>query len=279
MITILYAGNKNEYENKRLFEEAKNFNNVEIKNALNLIYPPKIEDFKDTKVFYFYRSIGKSGIANIEILADFLESNGVRIVNRVIKNYRLMRKTVFYYHLVKNKIRTPKIMKIYSKKQIEELITLGFPIVAKFDFIHRGEGVYLIENKEELEEFVKKNKKKLKYIVFQEFIPYEKDVRVITVGKPIGGMERINPNSFKANIAMGGYGVEFKIDSEILEISKKLSKIFDMEIFAFDLLIKNNFKYVIDIHVIFRFEGFEKYTGKNVARAILEYLDDIHSNC
>ncbi|MEM0379180.1 MAG: hypothetical protein QXP34_00785 [Candidatus Aenigmatarchaeota archaeon] len=279
MITVLYAGNENEYENKRLLEEAKNFDNLEIKNALKLTYPPKLEDFKDTKVFYFYRSIGKAGIANIEMLIDFLEVHGVRIVNKIFKNYRLMRKTMFYYYLIKNKIRTPKIMKIYDENQIEELLSLEFPMLAKFDFIHRGLGVYLIENKEQLEKFVKNNKRKLKYIVFQEFIPYEKDIRIITVGKPIGGMERINPNSFKANIAQGGYGVEYKLDNEILDISKKLSKIFDMEIFAFDVLIKNNFKYIVDLHVIFRFEGFEKYTKKNIAKAILEYLNDIHSNC
>ncbi|MEM1686805.1 MAG: hypothetical protein QXR31_01870, partial [Zestosphaera sp.] len=118
MITVLYAGNENEYENKRLLEEAKNFDNLEIKNALKLTYPPKLKDFKDTKVFYFYRSIGKAGIANIEMLIDFLEVHGVRIVNKIFKNYRLMRKTMFYYYLIKNKIRTPKIMKIYDENQI-----------------------------------------------------------------------------------------------------------------------------------------------------------------
>jgi len=277
MILILYSGNKEEYELKRIFEEAKKFDNIKLLDIEELTFPFSDKDFNDVKVFYFIGSIRKIGTVNLEVLADYLKKKNIRIVNKAIENYHVMNKTFFYYKMIENKIRTPKTIKINSEKNYEKILELGFPLIAKFDYMHLGKGVYLIENERELKEFVSSNKNKLNHIIFQEYIPYEKDIRIITIGKPIGGMERINPYSFKANIAQGGYGKPYKIDKEIEEISRKLSEIFNIEIFAFDVIIKNNIKYVIDLHIIFRFEGFEKYTGTNVARKILEYLNEIHS--
>jgi len=277
MILILYSGNKEEYELKRIFEESKNFKNIKLLDAEELSFPPSDKDFDGVKVFYFIGSIRKIGKINLEILADYLRKKNIRIVNSVIENYELMNKTFFYYKMLENNIRIPKIVKINSVKNYKKVLELGFPMIAKFDYMHLGKGVYLIENEGELREFISSYREKLKHIIFQEYIPYEHDVRVINIGKPIGGMERINTGSFKANIAQGGYGRPYKIDKEIEEIAKKLSEIFNIEIFAFDVIIKNDIKYVIDLHIIFRFEGFEKYTGNNVARKILEYLNEVHS--
>jgi len=276
MISIVYSGSYREYELKRIHEEAKNYDNLELISSDDITFPPE-NLFKNTKVFYFIGSLRKMGISNLEVLANYLKKKNIRIVNRVIENYHIMNKTFFYYRMLENNIKIPKIKKINSEKNYKEILDLGFPVIAKFDYIHLGKGVFLIENMEELLEFLNKNKDKLAHIIFQEYIPYERDVRVIVIGDPIGGMERINPGFFKANIAQGGYGKPFKIDEEIEEISKNLSKIFDIEIFAFDLLIKGKTKYVIDLHIIFRFEGFEKYTKVNVARKILEYLNEVHS--
>jgi len=277
MILVLYSGNKEEYELKRIIEESKNFKNIKLLDVEELTFPFSDRDFDEVKVFYFIGSIGKIGKINLEVLADYLRKRNIRIVNRVIEKYDLMNKTFFYYKMLENNIKIPRILKISSVKNYKKLLDLGFPMVAKLDYMHLGKGVYLIRDEKELMEFISSNRKELKHMIFQEYIPYEHDIRVINIGRPIGGMERINTSSFKANIAQGGYGKPYKIDEEIEEISKKLSEIFDIEIFAFDVIIKNNVKYVIDLHIIFRFEGFEKYTGTNVTRKILEYLDEVHS--
>jgi len=277
MILLLYSGSNKEYELNRIFEEAKRFSNLKLLNVENLTFPFQDEYFKDIKVFYFIGNTRKIGRINLEILADYLKKRNVRIVNRAIENYNIMNKTYFYYKMINNNIRVPKIIKIINKEHYKKVLEIGFPLIAKFDYIHLGKGVYLIENEQELKSFIEHNESKLNHIIFQEYIPYEKDVRIISIGEPIGGMERVNPNSFKANIAQGGYGRPYKIDKEIEEIAKKLSEIFNIEIFAFDVLIRGNVKYVIDLHIIFRFEGFEKYTGTNIARKILEYLDEVHS--
>jgi len=277
MILLLYSGSNKEYELNRIFEEAKGFNNLKLLNVEDLTFPFLDKDFDNVKVFYFIGSIRKIGKINLEILADYLKKKNIRIVNRAIENYNIMNKTYFYYKMISNNIRVPKTIKIISKERYKKILEIGFPIIAKFDYMHLGKGVFLIKNEEELKSFIEHNEDRLNHIIFQEYIPYEKDIRVINIGKPIGGMERVNPNSFKANIAQGGYGKPYKIDEEIEEIAKKLSEIFNIEIFAFDIIIKNNVKYVIDLHIIFRFEGFEKYTGINVARKILEYLNEVHS--
>ena len=277
MILILYSGNRHKYELNRLFEEAKSYNNIKFLRAEDLILPPKEEQLGDIKVFYFIGSLRKIGIVNLEILADFLEKRKVKIINKVIKHYHLMNKSFFYYKMLKHNINIPEIIKINHKENYKELLKLGFPIIAKFDYVHLGNGIFLLRNEQELMTFIKKYEEKLPHIIFQKYIPYEKDIRVIVIKKPIGGMERVNPTSFKANIAQGGFGRSYTIDDEIKEISNKISKIFNIDIFAFDILIRNKVKYVIDLHIIFRFQGFEKYTGTNVAKKIIEYLNEVHS--
>jgi hypothetical protein len=49
----------------------------------------------------------------------------------------------------------------------------------------------------------------------------------------------------------------------------------DFHIFAFDLLLNDNRYYVIHLHHIFQYEGFDKYLNKNITKEILNYLNEI----
>jgi glutathione synthase/RimK-type ligase-like ATP-grasp enzyme len=152
-------------------------------------------------------------------------------------------------------------------------------MIIKHQFIHRGEFVHKINNEKELYDFLEKylleKRINIKNLIFQKYIPYEKDIRIIFIGKPIGAMERINKNSFKANISQGGYGKEYKLDQEIIDIGYKIMEKCDLQIFAFDLLLKDNQYYLIDLHHIFQYEGFDKYLNKNITKEILNYLNEI----
>ena len=152
-------------------------------------------------------------------------------------------------------------------------------MIIKHQFIHRGEFVHKIDNEKELYNFLEKylleKRINIKNLIFQKYIPYEKDIRIVFIGKPIGGMERINKDSFKANISQGGYGKEYKLNQEIIDIGYKIMEKCDLQIFAFDLLLKDNVYYLIDLHHIFQYEGFDKYLNKNITKEILDYLNEI----
>jgi len=98
----------------------------------------------------------------------------------------------------------PNTRVFYGKKQkLEILIFFDFPFIAKKP---RGSGkgndVYLIQNHEDLLSY--SNKKYPAYI--QEYLPIDKDMRIIIIGKKIRlAYFRIAcPDNFKTNISQGG---------------------------------------------------------------------------
>ncbi len=278
-ITILigsyYDG---DYRIRRLKEEIANFKNIKIIELKSRITYPFNEDILKDDIYYFF--VGASTKYDTNFLAKYLDENGKIIINGIYKKYRLIDKTLMY-DSVNKIVNIPKFIKIYSMNNLHLIEKyIGYPLVIKHSLRHRGEFVYLINNREELKDFFMNNPeniRKLPFLIFQKYIPYEKDVRIIFIGEPYGGMQRINQGTFKANISQGGYGKPFELNEELKEICYKISEKLDLQIFAFDILIKDNEYYVIDIHHIFQFEGFEKYVGKNVMRDILKYLNGIRN--
>ncbi|BBL45292.1 alpha-L-glutamate ligase [Nanobdella aerobiophila] len=276
-IAILIRQNLEDYRIKRFYDEISGYNNIDIVEAYKyLVYPYENTKILEYDNFYFY--LGMTFTYDSNILANYLNDNGKNVINKLHINNQIASKT-FFYDKLRKYIKIPKFYKIYSVKNIRFILEkLSFPIMVKHQFIHRGEFVFKINNEEELYNFLDEyleNKRDIKHLIFQEYIPYEKDIRVIFIGKPFGAMQRINNESYKANISQGGRGKEYKIDKEIEEISYKISEKMDLQIFAFDLLLKENTYYLIDIHNIFQFEGFEKYLNKNLVKGILDYLNEI----
>jgi RimK family alpha-L-glutamate ligase len=276
-IAIFTKTNLQDYRIIKLKEEIKNYNNISIIDIEKENIFPYNEKILNYDLYYFF--VGSNFLSDIHILARYLEQNGKKVINTVHIKESIISKTLFYSILNKY-IKIPEFVKIYSIDNIEYVINkIGFPMIIKHQFIHRGEFVHKIDNEKELYDFLEKylleKRINIKNLIFQKYIPYEKDIRIIFIGKPIGGMERINKNSFKANISQGGYGKEYKLDQEIIDIGYKIMEKCDLQIFAFDLLLKDNEYYLIDLHHIFQYEGFDKYLNKNITKEILDYLNEI----
>jgi ribosomal protein S6--L-glutamate ligase len=95
--------------------------------------------------------------------------------------------TRIYYHLHHNDI----------------LGDFEFPFIAKLARNSaRGRGVYLIKNREELEQYLRL----VRVAYIQEFLPHEKDLRVVLVNyQPVLAYWRISrPDNFKTNLSQGG---------------------------------------------------------------------------
>ncbi|MGC9132971.1 MAG: ATP-grasp domain-containing protein [Nanopusillaceae archaeon] len=277
-IAILIREKAEDYRIKRMTEEIRNFNNINmIEMNKEEIFPFEESRFLDYDTYYFF--LGTTSTYDMHMLAKFLYENGKNVVNKIHVKEAIMYKAMFYYYLYKY-VKIPEFAKIYSLDNIEYIIKkIGFPMVIKHQLIHRGEFVYKINSEEELYKFLEDyliNKKgNLRFLIFQKYIPYEKDIRVLFVGEPFGGMQRINEKSFKGNISQGAYGKPYELNEELKEIGYKIMEKADLQIFAYDVLIKDDEYYLIDIHNIFQYEGFEKYVGKNVTRKILEYLNEV----
>lgn len=268
------------YEEKRLREEIKNFNNIEILSSDNLEFPEYNIDLS-YDIYYFFRfELGNITKNDILLLARKLLENGKIIINKDTPYVESFDKIYIYQNLYKNGINIPKTiraLKIRLEDNYEYIIKkLDFPMVVKHPNMHRGKFVFLLKDEKDLLNFLARYRKYIPVFLFQKYINYVKDIRVIFIGEPIGAMQRIAEKGFKANISQGGIGKKHELDDELKELSYKISEIFNIQIFAFDVLIdKEDKKYVIDLHKTFQFKGFEKYLNINVARKILEYLNEI----
>jgi len=276
-IAIFAKTNSHDYRILKLKEEIKNYNNINIIDIEKDNIFPYNEKILNYDLYYFF--LGSNFLSDIHFLARYLKQNGKEVINTIHIKESVISKTLFYSILNKY-IEIPEFMKIYSIDNIEYVINkIGFPMIIKHQFVHRGEFVHKIDNERELYSFLEKylleKKINIKHLIFQKYIPYEKDIRIIFVGKPIDAMERINRNSFKANISQGGYGKQYELDEDIIDVGYKIMDKCDLQIFAFDLLLKDGQYYLIDLHHIFQYEGFDKYLNRNVTREILNYLNEI----
>jgi len=273
-VLILYNSNINKYEVMRLKKESKRYVNIKFLDVMKLDIPFDLELFRDYKVVFFYtRTLGRDSY----ILASELEGIGKIVINKNFGVFQHLDKTLMYMILSKHGVRIPKFVKIYNIKSIRGVLKLGFPLVVKHVSKHRGTHVRLIKSKEELKTFVRNAKRKISSYLFQEYIDYNYDLRVIFIGNNVVGvMKRVSSGDFRANISRGGVGSCFEIDNKIKEITMLVARSLKMQVGSIDILIdKNGNYYVIDAHNIFQFKGFERYTKINVANEIIKYLKSL----
>jgi len=109
----------------------------------------------------------------------------------------------------------------------------------------------------------------------QEYIENDGDYRVMTVGyKCIGGYKR-QPKVEKLvlNLSAGKSQGLKEVPSDVTETAEMAAKALGVEIAGTDLVrSKNDGRvYIIEVNEAPQFGVFEKRTGVNAARAILEY--------
>ena len=153
----------------------------------------------------------------------------------------------------------------------------SFPCVVKIFAGSYGKGVYLCNNSREFRDFIEfaHGIKSDEAIIVQEFIKSRpgEDVRVIVVGgKALGAMKRSSKDgSFKANITRGGVGENYPLNPRIEEIAIKTTNALGLDVAGIDLLFDGDDYKLCEANSAPGFKGFEKYTGINVARAIIDY--------
>lgn len=174
----------------------------------------------------------------------------------------------------------PKTFTIYSSKVIPQIISeLSFPLIVKNGIVHKGKEVYKVENEEELINKVDEIGKSGSPVVLREFIPNDGDIRVFTIeGKAVAAMKRIpQGNEFRSNISLGGVGEKYDLDQnyKIKTLAEKASLSANIAIAGVDIIIDKDTgePYILEINSCPQFEGLEKYTGKNIALAIMKYFE------
>ena len=151
---------------------------------------------------------------------------------------------------------------------------LGYPIVVKKAYGSMGTGVYLANDRAELETYFRALR--LVPHLYQKRIGRGgEDIRVTTIGgKAVAAMRRKNDGDFRSNIERGGKGEAVVLTKRQKAIAEKASALLKLEYAGVDLLADEEGDYLCEVNSNAFFEGIERATGVDVAKGYAERVYD-----
>ncbi|MBN1215941.1 MAG: hypothetical protein JXA99_10950 [Candidatus Lokiarchaeota archaeon] len=171
--------------------------------------------------------------------------------------------------------------KLKFKTWANKILPLVFKNVELF--IEANRFNFLVNSKEDLKDFISIYKNKFSSDIYaQEFIKCDGiDYKIYVVGDKIFGIKRANPIYLYLNKKSNYFDVDkierkyFKVNNEIKNLVKIISKKINLKIYGFDLLksINGNCYYLIDLNEFPGFKGI-KNNDLIIANYIINYLNN-----
>jgi len=175
----------------------------------------------------------------------------------------------------------PKTVFTRDTADIDDLIDeLGeLPVIIKLASGTHGNGVVLAETKKAaksvMQAFYVLDSEGTN-ILMQEFIRESagEDIRAFVVnGKVVASMKRKGlDGDFRSNLHQGGEGKTIKLTDDEKKSAQKAAKAMGLPICGVDIMRSDNGPLVLEVNSSPGF-GIEKVTGRNVASAIVEYVE------
>ena len=276
------------YETQRLLEEFGN-HNIEVK----LIDPNEIDIFvnKENKQsilvngkslplpkFVFPRT-GSGTTYYIKAVIRHFERMGVPVINSSDAIDNVKDKLYTHQILAQSNLDIPNTMLLKHPIDIDFVEkNIGFPVIVKKISGSYGRGVFLCENKKQLNQLITMAEltKKSYDIIIQEFVKdtWGKDLRVFVVNNKVVGcmMRQSTDDDFRANLSRGGEGFPYEVNEQIEWLSSEASKALGLDIAGVDLLFQNGGYKICEVNSNPGFEGMENFTKKNIASEIVSFI-------
>jgi len=286
---ILYKNKISEsYETQKLIEE---FEKQGIK--VRVVHPDDIDIFVDrddrksilvagrTRQLpdFVMPRTGSGTTYFIKAIIRHLERLGVVLINGSDAIDNVKDKLYTQQILGESKLPVPKTLLVKHPINLEWVETnINFPVIIKTLSGSFGAGVFLAENKKQLEQLVKMAEitKKSYNIIVQEFIKdsWGKDIRVFVLNKKVIGcmMRQSTDDDFRANITRGGEGIPYQITDEIEWLGGESARLLHLDIAGVDLLFNNGSYSICEVNSSPGFEGMDKFTKTNIAEDIVNFV-------
>lgn len=210
-----------------------------------------------------------------------LEMQGQYTVSSSIAISRSRDKMRSLQLLAKYGIGIPKTVVSRNTNDIDDLLeALGnMPVIIKLARGTHGNGVVLAESKKAaksvLQAFYLTNDDGTN-ILLQEYIKESAgtDIRAFVVGsRVVASMQRKSlDDDFRSNLHKGGEGTSIKLTDEETKIAVKAAKAMGLSVAGVDMMRSERGPLILEVNASPGF-GIEKVTGRNVAAAIIEYVE------
>ena len=210
-----------------------------------------------------------------------LEMQGVYSVVSSIAISRSRDKLRSMQLMAKGGIGIPKTVVSRNTTDIDVLLDQlgGMPVIIKLATGTHGNGVVLAETKKAaksvLQAFYLTNDDGTN-ILMQEFVKESAgtDIRAFVVGsRVVASMKRQSlDDDFRSNLHKGGEGTVIKLTEEERKMAIKAAKAMGLNVAGVDMMRSNRGPLILEVNASPGF-AIEKVTGRDVASAVIEYVE------
>ena len=287
MNIVILSRNKDLYSTRRFVEEAEKRNHiVEVIDPLScdliienekptILYKDKYLDYVDAIIPRIGASVtfyGCAVVRQFEMMNVFSSVSSDAII-------RSRDKLISFQHLSKAGVDMPKTVFTNYSRDVEKVIAQvgGTPVVIKLLEGTQGIGVVLAESKIAAESVLEAFNGLEARALVQEYIAEAKgaDLRALIVDEQVvGAMKRQGKEGeFRSNLHRGGTYEHYKLSDAEIKIAIKAARKLKLPICGVDLLQSDRGPLVMEINSTPGLEGIERDSKKNIAQAIITYIE------
>jgi ribosomal protein S6--L-glutamate ligase len=218
-----------------------------------------------------YTFYGAAVVRQFEMMRVFA-ANGSQAISRARDKLRS------FQILAREGIELPVTTFAHSIKDVDDLIEIaGVPVVIKLLEGTQGMGVVLAETKSAARSVVMAFRQLDANILVQEFIEeaHGADIRAFVVGRRVvAAMERQAPEGeCRSNLHRGGTAREIKITPEERAMAVRAARSLGLYVAGVDMIRSERGSLILEVNASPGLEGIETSTGKDVAGAIIDFLE------
>lgn len=154
----------------------------------------------------------------------------------------------------------------HEREQVWAAMT--HPFVAKLPKASMGEGVWLIESRDDWRRYCEVTD----VLYVQEYLPIDRDVRVVVIGdRVLTAYWRTQADQgFYNNVAKGGHIDNSPVPEAVTQLALKLARDLEVDHAGFDIALVDGYPYVLEFNRLFGNQGLG--LGSELQGAILDYL-------
>ena len=163
-----------------------------------------------------------------------------------------------------------------TEQAMESFLSLGGDVVVKPIFGGEGRGIARVTD----EAIALRTFKALEQIgamlYLQKFVEHEGcDLRLLVVGDRVLGMRRRHPHDWRTNISRGAIGETLELTDELVEQARRAASSAQASLVGVDFLPgKDGQLYAIEVNAVPGWKALSRVTGVDVAKWVLEYLQE-----
>lgn len=156
-----------------------------------------------------------------------------------------------------------------------------FPIVVKDCISSQGEGVFLCKDSAELQDCLLKIQGR--ELLFQEFIAESQgqDIRAFVVGsRVVAAIKRVSQDparEFRSNLSLGGQAHPASLSEEEEILCTTAVQKLGLHYAGVDFVRAHRGPLLLECNPCPGFEGIEKCTSQNIAKAVVSYAEELYS--